>query len=464
MNPSDSILGLEPGVLDEWVSAHRWFAGKARELTRVEIIDAVTLSDQRPMLVLAIVEAVYTAGTHERYHLPLVLAAPGDPEPADVITRVGELTIGDAVNDPEAALALGQLLMQGRPGDEVTFGPVVLHQYGDAVLPPVEEVHQLRAEQTNSSIVYNSTVIMKCYRRLEAGASPEFEMLRFLSAHGFEHVPELLGWIEYRGEVMQATLGVAQRFVRGGLDGWEHTLVGLEQDPDAVLPELAEFGRTVGEMHTTLGSEVHDPEFAREEKRATSLDLTIATIEDEIRDLFASLPEGDDRLAPIAGRGADLAELLRSHQQRGGLGAAIRVHGDLHLGQGLLTEDGKWVLLDFEGEPARSVRDRRRKRSPLRDVAALLRSIAYAAETAKQRGTAVPEGWEQDARKALLSGYSETVDRTMLPGGDAAIDALLSIFELEKAVYELRYELDNRPDWVSIPVDGIVRILEGAPS
>jgi trehalose synthase-fused probable maltokinase len=138
----------------------------------------------------------------------------------------------------------------------------------------------------------------------------------------------------------------------------------------------------------------------------------------------------------------------------GARGKLIRTHGDLHLGQTMLGDDG-WVVLDFEGEPARSLPERRRKRSPLRDVAGMLRSFAYAASASEAAG----EAWEQRARDAFLAGYLDEIDQRVVPSG-ASLQRILSIFELEKAVYELRYELDNRPDWVQIPVAGIQRLLE----
>ncbi len=152
-------------------------------------------------------------------------------------------------------------------------------------------------------------------------------------------------------------------------------------------------------------------------------------------------------------------------------GRVIRQHGDLHLGQTMHVahrpvEAGAgpaspWVVLDFEGEPARPLLERRRKRSPLRDVAGMLRSFAYAGSAARiQRATETPEGWEDAARERFLNGYFETVDQSLLPPAQGATRTLLTVFELEKAVYELRYELDNRPDWVAIPVAGIARLLE----
>jgi trehalose synthase-fused probable maltokinase len=138
----------------------------------------------------------------------------------------------------------------------------------------------------------------------------------------------------------------------------------------------------------------------------------------------------------------------------------IRTHGDYHLGQTMRTQRG-WVILDFEGEPARPLPERRLKRSPLRDVAGMLRSFSYAVAGSRiLRGHAPPEDWEDQARERFLAGYHETVDASLLPPGQEAADKLLAVFELEKAVYELRYELNNRPDWVSIPVAGIVRLLE----
>jgi trehalose synthase-fused probable maltokinase len=190
-----------------------------------------------------------------------------------------------------------------------------------------------------------------------------------------------------------------------------------------------------------------------------SLALLTADVDEQIERLFVDLPESE-ALAPLAGRGQDVRERLQMLSHIGAGGRVIRTHGDLHLGQTMLTDRG-WVILDFEGEPARPLPERRLKRSPLRDVAGMLRSFSYAAAGVRiLRGAEPPEDWEERARETYLEGYRERVDSALLPPGQQATDQLLAVFELEKAVYELRYELNNRPDWVGIPVAGIVRLLD----
>jgi len=235
-------------------------------------------------------------------------------------------------------------------------------------------------------------------------------------------------------------------------------------------------------MHTALGADPNDLAFAPEEPSVESLGLLTATVDEEIAQVFLSLSDDDERLAPILGRGEEVREQLRLLTHAGSSGRVIRTHGDYHLGQTLWVDSGSeapaahgqkasppatprgdWVIIDFEGEPARSLVERRRKRSPLRDVAGMLRSFAYATTvSALARGVEPPDDWEALARLRFLEGYFETVDPTLLPPGQLAVERLLSVFELEKAVYELRYELDNRPDWVRIPVAGIQRLIETA--
>ena len=313
--------------------------------------------------------------------------------------------------------------------------------------------------------MFDDELILKVFRRLEAGINPELELLRFLTERGFENIAQLAGWYAYSGRPMSATLGVLQRFVAGGLDGWELALDTMSSGAAAngFLDKLHRLGAVTGRMHTLLGSDSSDPNFSPEQPSTESLGMLTATIDDEIESIFLELPESNDDLAPIRGRGEEVRDRLRLWTHVGSIGRVIRVHGDFHLGQTLWADDD-WVLLDFEGEPARSLPERRRKRSPLRDVAGMLRSFAYVASaTSLLRGTEPPPGWEKRARKEFLAGYRTTIDQTLVPS-DSSMDRLLAVFELEKAVYELRYELNNRPEWVKIPVAGILRILEEEPS
>ena len=252
--------------------------------------------------------------------------------------------------------------------------------------------------------MFDEELILKVFRRLEAGINPELELLRFLTEHGFENIAQLVGWYAYSGRPMDATLGILQRFVPGGRDGFELALDAICDDSEAFVTSLHRLGEVTGHMHTLLGSEIDDPAFAPESPSSESLGLLTAAIDDEIESVFVDLPDDNDDVAPIRGRGEEVRDRLRLWTQFGGTGQVIRHHGDFHLGQ-TLWADGDWVILDFEGEPARSLPERRRKRSPLRDVAGMLRSFSYAASAAKLlRGCEPPDGWEQRARVRVPRG------------------------------------------------------------
>jgi trehalose synthase-fused probable maltokinase len=460
MRGAELALALDEAALGEWLLGRRWFASKARDVAQVHVLDAVVLHEGEPGLVVACVEARFQAGTHELYQLLLGLRPTEAGWTRDVVAEVDGTTIYDAPADPEVGAVLARLLRE-EAAVQGANARVEFH-WLDGVPPPAAEpdVRAMGAEQSNSSLVFDRALVLKAFRRLEAGVNPELEMLRFLSARGFANVAELGGWYEYSGDLMDATFGVVQRFVEGGRDGWELALEQLDGDPEAFLARLRELGEVVARMHTVLGSDASDPAFAPEEPGEETLSLLTATIDEQIEQVFLDLPHDEPDVEPIVGRGEEVRDRLRLLSKLGAGGKVIRHHGDLHLGQTLLAPTG-WVILDFEGEPARPLLERRRKRSPLRDVAGMLRSFAYAASAAElQSGVRAPEGWEERARTEFLAGYLDTVDQTLLPHGEGAARTLLSIFELEKAVYELRYELNNRPDWVRIPVAGIARLLE----
>jgi maltokinase len=458
-------VNVEERELIEYVTEQRWYGSKSRSVSHSEVLDLVTLREADPEYTLALVEIRFDTGSREIYQL--LLASDG-----------GNLQL-DGLQDPALARELvhairSGLTLQGQEG-VVEFRTVTgFAGLGREML----DARSVGAEQSNTSIVFDDELILKAFRRLEPGINPELEMLRFLTEHGFANIAALGGWYAYSGGPTATTLGILQEFVQEGRDGWALGLEEVESVPDDFLARLRRLGEVTGEMHTVLGSDATDSAFCPETPSVEALGLLTATVDEEIERVFLALPEDNELLAPIVGRGEEVREQLRLLTHAGSPGKAIRTHGDYHLGQTMwaprdaagvadalapgrsgsaagASSDGDWVILDFEGEPARSLTERRRKRSPLRDVAGMLRSFAYLAIAA---GGA--HQWEDQARSTFLEGYLETVDATLLPAGQAAIDRILAVYELEKAVYELRYELDNRPEWVSIPVAGILRLID----
>ena len=442
-------MSFDERELIEYVTSRRWYGAKSRTVAHSRLLDSVVLRAAEPQFALALVEMRYETGAHDIYQLVYAL-------------RDDRFEV-DALDDPAAARELvhamrSGLTLQGVEG-LIEFRPLE----GFAGLGrELMDARAVGAEQSNTSVVFDDELILKVFRRLEPGINPELEMLRFLTEHEFANIAALGGWYAYSGGPLGATLGILQEFVRDGLDGWELALDEICDSPEAFDERLHRLGEVTGAMHTVLGSDSNDPAFAPETPSVEALALLTATVDEEIERVFLTLPENDERLAPIAGRGEEVREQLRLLTHAGSAGKAIRTHGDYHLGQ-TLWSDGDWVILDFEGEPARSLTERRRKRSPLRDVAGMLRSFAYVASAVELlRGQRAPEGWEERARARFLEGYLATVDPVLLPSGHVAIERMLAVYELEKAVYELQYELNNRPDWVAIPGAGIQRLIETA--
>jgi len=457
------ISALPEGALASWVTAQRWFSSKLREVTELRVLDLVVLSPADPLVAIVIAEARFGAGTHELYQVPLGVRAAAERWERGVICESGEHVAYDALRDPAAAAVLAAHFA-AETRIERPAGCVRFH-WDERVTRPAPHPHAraMSAEQSNTSIVLDERLVLKVFRRIQPGINPELEMLRFLAAHGFTNIAELAGWYGYTGELMDATLGVMQRFVGGARDGWELALDALEAGDASLLEHVGALGSVTGRMHTALAGDPGDPDFAPEEPTVEMLSLLSATIDEEIKRLFDDLPAGEAALEGIAGRGEEVRDHLQALSHVGVGGRLIRIHGDYHLGQTLHGPDG-WVVLDFEGEPARPLLERRRKRSPLRDVAGMLRSFSYAAAAAALlRGAEVAPDWEAQARRRFLDAYMAEIDPTLLPAGEAATARLLAIFELERAIYELRYELNNRPDWIAIPVSRITALLETMP-
>jgi maltokinase len=451
---------IDESAFQDWIVEQRWFGSKAREVSHIDVVEAIPLRTEPPELVLALVEARFGEGTHETYQVPIGLRSSDEDWDDRVICETGEWTFYDALADPAAGR---ELLHRMRSGSVETVEEGTLRfrwaEAAGAELGGTVDVRPVGVEQSNSSIVFGDALILKAFRRVEPGVNPELELLRFLTERGFPNIAALAGWYEFEGRFIDATLGILQEYLTGARDGWELALEEVGSDPDAFLERLRALGEVTGELHTALGSDNSNPDFAPDEPSQEALSLLTADVDEQIERIFVDLPE-TDAVAPIMGRGQDVREKLQALSHIGAGGRVIRTHGDYHLGQTMLSDRG-WVILDFEGEPARPLPERRLKRSPLRDVAGMLRSFSYVVAGARLlRGVEVADDWEDRARDVFLEGYFARVEPSLLPPGEAPTRQLLSVFELEKAVYELRYELNNRPDWVAIPVAGILRLLE----
>jgi trehalose synthase-fused probable maltokinase len=454
------LSGLDDVAFQEWIVQQRWFGSKSREVAHVEIVECIPLREESPQLALALVEARFGEGTHETYQVPLGLRPVDEGWDERVIGEAGDWTVYDALADPAAGR---ELLHRMRRSSEESVEDGTLRfawaESAGAGLGGTVDVRPVGVEQSNSSVVFGEALILKAFRRVEPGVNPELELLRFLSEREFPSIAPLAGWYEFEGRFIDATLGILQEYLVGARDGWELALEEIASNPDGFLDRLRALGEVTGELHAVLGSDSSSPDFAPDQPSQEALSLLTADVDEQIERIFLDLPE-IEAVEPIAGRGQDVREKLQALSHIGAGGRVIRTHGDYHLGQTMLTDRG-WVILDFEGEPARPLPERRLKRSPLRDVAGMLRSFSYVTAGARQlRGVEVPEGWEERARAAFLEGYFDRVDSGLLPPGEAPTRQLLAVFELEKAVYELRYELNNRPDWVGIPVAGILRLLD----
>jgi maltose alpha-D-glucosyltransferase/alpha-amylase len=346
------------------------------------------------------------------------------------------------------------------------------------------------AEQSNTSLIFGDRAIMKLYRRLEPGEHPDAEIARFLTTRAhFPHTPELLATARFESAGGAEVAGMLQRFLPGSRDAWS---VALERGRDAFeieastgIPFVVEaetLGSITREMHLALASDERDPAFAPESATAADVAEWAAGLRGASDRTFDLLERSrsSGSLSPEVARDVD-AVLERRDGVRGlvdgwlteiggDAGCRIRHHGDYHLGQVLHTAEGEFMVIDFEGEPARPLAERRQKHSALRDVAGMMRSFAYAAATCAQtsrgelgdrQAATRAQRWERELREAFLRGYlpEGREHPAFLPQARARLDVLLMLFETEKLLYELAYELNNRPTWVWIPLRGVVAML-----
>jgi trehalose synthase-fused probable maltokinase len=316
----------------------------------------------------------------------------------------------------------------------------------------------MRGEQSNTSIRFGNQLILKLFRRLQFGPNPEVEVGRFLTdCTEFRNAPPVVGSASYIDpDGREASLALLQRFEPNRGDAWTTTLQRLRDvldgaDPSESVQAMQRLGETTAELHLALASGTGD--FSAEPIAPSDLGAWLEALEEEVRTAARALARQAIQV--------DTAALLRRADGLAGLRGALKIrhHGDYHLGQVLERDDGSFVIIDFEGEPAKPLALRREKRSPLRDVAGMLRSFDYARHAALRAGDSSAPGrrraaadWYAAVRDAFLSAYVRTVtagSESLLPGD---IDAPLAALELDKAAYEVLYELNNRPDWLPIPL------------
>ncbi|HEV7455386.1 MAG TPA: maltose alpha-D-glucosyltransferase [Roseococcus sp.] len=491
---------LEQQVLPEYLPKRRWFASKGEKLGALRLGAIATLPETQGAVVMAEVE-VNLPGRTERYALPL--AGVEDMEGSGPLSsqlalarlrqgrRVGYLT--DAFADdrmPAAVLAaLRAGLRLNSDAGEIRFNAT--SRLTDIVMPEAAEVRRLSAEQSNSSLIYGDQVVLKIIRRINPGIHPEAEMTRHLTEAGFANIAPLMGEVvRVAPDGTPHTLMLVQGFVRNQGDGWGWTLdwLGRAIDDAALHDETPEdvfagyqgfaalLGRRLGELHATLASASRDEAFApataTEADRAAWAKGVLEQL-DPALDLLAraELDEADaERARFVIGKRKALHQAAKRLAQSAEGALKTRVHGDFHLGQ-VLVAQGDAVIVDFEGEPARTLEERRAKGSPLRDVAGLLRSLDYAAHVGEgndtvaaapaDRRAALFARWKQETASVFLDAYREVhaaAPEPWVPAG--AEEALLDLFLLEKAAYEIRYEAANRPAWIGVPLRGLMELAE----
>jgi len=490
---------LEERLLPAFITAQRWFGGKGAVIARAQLADYLEWESKLGHWMLAIVD-LESGGERAQYFMPLAIAFEDAPESrwlklqAFAIARVRQQAAVGVLADAAADESFGRAVVESIGGAQEL--PTA---HGRLVFSPTAAYARLRGDSgaelaagapltqgSNTALKCGERLFLKFYRRLRPGVNPEAEIGRFLTevAH-FTHIPSVAGVVEYHREgAAVTTLGLLQAFVMNQGDGWDYTVNYLGrflQDQASIEPLSADthgaylalvrtLAKRTAELHCALATPTTDPAFAAvpataadvrawRERARSALDSTCALLEGAVEQLPAAAQplaaEFLARRAILAGRlGALDADVVRAQK--------IRVHGDYHLGQVLLVRND-FMIIDFEGEPARPLAERREKQSPLLDVAGMLRSFAYARRAALQRSTpqstedcakweALLEEWEKSARATFVGVYDELARACHLYESFDEVQPLLRLFEIEKALYELRYELGNRPDWTVIPL------------
>lgn len=471
-------------LLPAYLPGRRWFGAKARSIHSARLVDWAEPGLPDGLALLGVWEVRYGDGSAERYHLPLAARPRAEAPPGDWLAEVeapgAGLALFDAFADPAFSRRYLELLVEGRQldGRRGVFG----FHAGRGLGPIAGQPRLVGVEQSNTSVIFGRAAILKAFRRLAGGINPEVEVCSFLTERtGFTNLPRALGHASYQGrDGFQATVAFLQAFVANEGDGWSHFLRGLGPYYAGgvaadLAPDARRLGQVTGQLHLALASDPGHPDFAPQPVEEADLDrwkagLT-ASLDQAYAALFARRATLEPHLGPHIGRLVEERERLLGAVQA--LGSAdggllkIRIHGDYHLGQ-VLRAGGDFIVIDFEGEPARPLEERRARQPALKDVAGMLRSFNYAAwagwfEHAGSDPGLEPRAaaWDGRMRQAYWEGYRAAVgDAPLLPRSEAAQRRLLAFFELDKLVYELSYELNHRPAWLRIPLKGLLALLE----
>jgi maltose alpha-D-glucosyltransferase / alpha-amylase len=494
---------LEREVLPAFLAGRRWYADRGATIA-TRVVMSVPLATRDPELELAIVE-VTTAKETGYYVLPLTIRwtrldrVRKDPNALAAVRRGrSEGTLLDGAADPSFVALMLEQMRSGR-SVEAGGGRLLFHPtQAFSTMPPraVENVRTIDTEQSNTTVLIGSDYVLKLFRRLEPGINPEIEIGRFLTdAVAFSHAPTLLASVELEGDSKVSALAVLHRFVENQGDAWTVTANSLDRfveeqrlltaeaagqsdEQTAYLARIQLIGTRVAELQLALASRHDIREFAPEPVRPADVAhwrseaLQSANIVlDRLTARRAELPENVRTLLDeVTAEREKLPRLLRDLLPDSTEVSKIRHHGDFHLGQVLMVKDDV-TIIDFEGEPRRSMEERRRKAPAARDVAGLIRSIDYSATAALRRAlNSAPDPQERIARAldrwrdavigAFLGSYRQTLaDARLWPASPEQADRLLDFFLLQKVFYEIGYELAHRPDWVWVPLAGARRIL-----
>ena len=508
-----------PAQLPAFLLEQRWFGGKARQIVSTEIGDIIELRRGKLESLVVLVGVKFREGAEEQYVLPLVPVRAPEADTGSALLKISDAEFGrslvltNALENSDFLENLLQLI-----GSESVLsaerGELRGHCRAAFAKPYAEfsrpvKARLLRGEQSNSSVVYDDRLILKFFRRVEEGINPDLEMTAFLTERAqYQHVPALAGFIEYRPRNGKtSTQAILQAFVPNEGDAWKYTQRSLErfyevaegvswgnaglasdqvrQDmremSGAYLKSVSLLGRRTAELHLALASDSDDPAFIPEPFTIEFQKSFEASLLRMTRDVLRLLREKilclptmwQAKAEAVAQREGEIASSFQTNLREPIKGARIRIHGDYHLGQVLYT-GSDFVIIDFEGEPARALSERRVKRSPLQDVAGMLRSFHYAA-FAPLLGTSGnkpmdakrfeqmrvwAESWNAQVADTFLAEYFKTSGAApFLPENPAETSKLLELYMLEKAIYELGYELNNRPDWVGLPLEGISKLL-----